>query len=247
MKILLADDEKHARERLRDLLLELGSDIEIVGEATTGLETLKLSQGLKPDVLLLDIDMPGLDGLSCACELAKTENPPAIIFTTAYDDFALQAFEVAAYDYLLKPIREERLKRALARVKKPSFSDLARIQAQIPQPTRDYICVHRSGDVYLIPVKDILYFQADQKYTTVKTATSEALIEDSLKSLEAEFSGRFIRIHRNALVSVNAIEGLEKIGWGSYRIKLKALTQQLEISRRCLSSVRALLRQLGEN
>ncbi len=249
MRILLADDEALSRERLRDLLQDLGGGIDIIGEAVNGLEALNLAIRLRPDVVLLDINMPGMDGLRCARELARLHEGPAVVFVTAHDDFALQAFEVAACDYLLKPVRGERLAAALARTRRFTQGHWERLDAQLPQAgaTRDYICAQRSGEIKLIPVVEILYFQADQKYTTLKTLTGEALIEDSLKSLEQAFGERFVRIHRSALVATGCIERLEKGDGGGGSLWLRGLREPLEVSRRCLPLLRTRLKQMGSS
>jgi len=249
MRILLADDEALSRERLRDLLQDMGFGLEVVGEASNGLEALRMAIKLKPDTVLLDINMPGLDGIRCARELARLEDGPAVVFVTAHDDFALQAFEVAACDYLLKPVRQERLSAALARAQKLTSGHWDRLDAHLPkmQARRDYVCAHRCGDIRLIAVGDILYFHADQKYTTVKTFDGEALIEEPLKSLEQEFEGRFLRIHRNALVAASFIERLELTGWHGGKLRLRGLSEPLDVSRRCLPALRAHLKRLGKS
>jgi two-component system response regulator AlgR len=247
MKILLVDDEALARERLRDLLQGAAPAAEVVGEASNGLEALSLAVQCKPDVVLMDINMPGLDGIRCARELAHLADSPAVIFITAHEDFALQAFDVAACDYLLKPVREQRLAAALARAQRLTPGHWERLNAQLPsaQTVRMVICTQRGGEMRLIPVEEIIYFQADQKYTTVKTASGEDLIEDSLKSLEQEFGERFARVHRNALVAVSRIERLEKSGLGGGKLRLRGLCETLEVSRRSLPTLRALLKRLG--
>jgi len=248
MRILLADDETLSRERLRDLVLDSASGAEVVGEATNGFEALGLAIKLKPDVVLLDINMPGLDGIRCARELAKLPEGPAVIFVTAHDDFALQAFEVAACDYLLKPVRQERLTAALARTQRFTQGNWERLDALLPEAdaVREYICAQRCGEVRLIPLAEILYFHSDQKYTTAKTLTGEALIEDTLKSLEQEFGGRFLRVHRNALVATSRIERLETSHWGGGKLWLRGLAEPLDVSRRCLPGLRAHLKRLGK-
>ncbi|MFM8330780.1 MAG: LytR/AlgR family response regulator transcription factor [Candidatus Methylumidiphilus sp.] len=249
MRILLADDESLSRERLRDLLSDIGEDVEVVGEAANGLQALQLALTCKPDVALLDINMPGLDGIRCARELARFADGPAVVFVTAHDDFALQAFEVAACDYLLKPVRRERLALALARARRFTQGHWERLEAQLPpkDANREYICAQRHGEIRLIPVGEILCFLADQKYTTVKTLASEDLIEEPLKSLEQEFAGRFLRIHRNALVAICFIEGLEKGEWGGGKLRLRGLAVPLEVSRRCFPALRGQLKRLGKS
>jgi len=249
MRILLADDEALSRERLRDLLTDIGAGVEVVGEASNGLEALRLAMRLKPDTVLLDINMPGLDGLCCARELARLVEGPAVIFVTAHDDFALQAFELAACDYLLKPVRKERLAAALARAQRFTQGQWNRVEAQLPkgQTRREYICAHRCGEIRLIYLGDILYFQADQKYTTVKTLDGEALIEEPLKSLEQEFGDRFLRVHRNALVAADLIERLEITEWHGGKLHLRGVSETLDVSRRCLPALRTYLKKLGKS
>lgn len=248
MKILLADDEPLSRERLRDLLQDMADWVEVAGEASNGLEVLRLVMTSKPDAVLLDINMPVLDGLLCARELARLTAGPAVIFVTAHDDFALQAFEVAACDYLLKPVRKERLEEALAKAKRFNLAHWESLESNLPkaQSRRNYICAYRCGEIRLIAIEDILYFHANQKYTTVKTLASEALIEEPLKSLEREFEGRFLRVHRNALVATAFIERLEKISWDGGKLRLRGLAEPLDVSRRCLPTLRAYLKRLGK-
>jgi len=249
MRILLADDEVLARERLRDLLADIGTDADIIGEASNGLEALRLSIALKPDTLFLDINMPGLDGLHCARALARLPDGPSVVFVTAHNDFALEAFDVAACDYLLKPVRKERLSSALSRAQRFTEFHWKRLNAHLPSPhsRREYICTHRYGEIRLIAVGDILCFHAHQKYTTVKTLDGEALIEEPLKALEQEFEGRFLRIHRNALVAAHRIERLGATSWQGGKLHLLGLSEPLEVSRRCLPTLRAYLKALGKS
>lgn len=248
MRILLADDEALSRERLRDLLQEMGEGVEVVGEASNGLEALRLSIKLRPDTVLLDINMPGMDGLRCARELSRLEEGPAVVFVTAHNDFALQAFEVAACDYLLKPVRKERLAAALTKAQRLTQGNWESLEPHLPQMQgrRDHICAHRCGDIRLIAITDILYFHADQKYTTVRTLDGESLIEEPLKSLEQEFEGRFLRIHRNALVATGYIERLESTGWDGGKLRLRGVAESLDVSRRCIPALRAYLKRGGK-
>ena len=241
MKVLIADDEALARQRLRSLIDELGAG-PVVGEATNGREALTLTARLEPDVLLLDIRMPGMDGLEAAGHLAKLDKPPAVIFTTAYGDYALAAFDAQAVDYLLKPIRKERLQQALNNARR-----LGRVQRDALHLTdgesraRTHLSARVHGDIRLVPVEDVRYFQADNKYVTARYEGGQVLIEDSLKTLEEEFAERFIRIHRNALVSRSALEALEKTADGRCQLKLTGINERLEVSRRHLPSLRKLM------
>jgi two-component system response regulator AlgR len=245
MRVLIVDDEKLARERLRELLNEIGGHT-IVGEATNGNDAVEKTISLNPDAVLMDIRMPLMDGLEATMHLMGMENPPAVIFTTAYDQHALHAFEVNAVDYLLKPIRKDRLAAALAKAKKLTLKQLRQVgQAQEEPMVRSHISVHMRGNIRLVPVQDIVYFMADAKYVTVCTPAEEHLIEDSLVNLEKEFGERFLRIHRNALVSTKAIKGIEKSQDGGWQVVLKNLDKRLDVSRRHVADVRRWARHMS--
>lgn len=207
LTILIADDEAPARNRLRELLADV-SGINIVAEAKNGQEALNLVNDYLPDIVLLDIRMPGMDGVEAAQHLQKLAEPPAIIFTTAYDSYAMQAFDMNAIDYLLKPIRFERLQTAInkARALLPS-----QLEALAPlNPQRTYLSISERGRVLLVPIAEVIYLRAELKYVTVRTAAREYLLEESLTHLEQEFSSIFIRLHRNCLVATAYILGYEK-------------------------------------
>ncbi len=243
MKILIVDDESLARQRLRDLLADLG-ETDIVGEAANGSEAVEKTNLLKPDLLLIDIRMPVMDGLEAAMHLQNMENPPMIIFTTAYDQHALDAFEVNAVDYLLKPIRKERLETALKKARPITAKQLQEVnRSSDEKKSRSHISVHMRGRITLIPVQDIIYFIADNKYVTVRTAKEQHLIEESLVSLEEEFSDRFLRIHRSSLVNTDYLLGMEKNTAGHWRILMKDIDEKLVVSRRHTPQVRRWVRQ----
>lgn len=238
MRVLIVDDEKLARDRLRELLSDIGGH-SVVGEAMNGAEAVEKSAELNPDVLLMDIRMPGMDGLEAALHLLGMEQPPSVIFTTAYDQHALDAFEVNAVDYLLKPIRKDRLANALTKAHKLTAKQLHEIhQARKETPARTHISVHMRGNIRLVPVPDIVYFLADSKYVVVRTPSEEHLIEDSLVNLETEFGEHFLRIHRNALIATSYIKGIEKSPAGSWQVCLKDTDKKLDVSRRHTASVR---------
>ena len=244
MKILVVDDEAPARARLRAMLEEIGG-YEVCGEAANGRETLEHCEKHQPDVLLLDIRMPGIDGLEAAQHLLSLQQPPAIIFTTAYNDYALQAFETHAVDYLLKPVRLERLQDALLHARRLTRIQAASVREGDNQSSkRQRICANVRGSLQLIPVEEIRYFQAEQKYVIVSTATAQLLIEETLKSLEQEFADQFVRIHRNALVARHYICGLGKDDDGCAQLSLAGVKQTLEVSRRHLAAVRKLVKGL---
>jgi two-component system response regulator AlgR len=238
MRVLIVDDEKLARDRLRELLNDIGG-YTAVGEAMNGAEAVEKTAELNPDVLLMDIRMPGMDGLEAAMHLMGMENPPAVIFTTAYDQHALDAFDVNAVDYLLKPIRKDRLAKALSKAHKLTMKQVVEInQARSEPASRTHISVHLRGNIRLVPLPEILYFLADSKYVVVRTETEEHLIEDSLVNLEKEFGDRYLRIHRNALVATGAIKGIEKNPTGTWQIRLKGFDKKLDVSRRHTAQVR---------
>jgi two-component system response regulator AlgR len=235
-RILVADDEGPARSRLRDLLDEIRDNfpLAIVDEARNGKEVLAAVNREKVDVVLLDIRMPEMDGMEAARHLAGMAQPPAIIFTTAFDGYAIKAFEVNAIDYLLKPIRAERLLAALNKTRGgPNVSRQA-LAAAANQPRR-HLSVHERGKIHLVALADVLYLRAELKYVTVKTAEREFLVEESLTHLEEEFESLFVRIHRNCLVARAAISGFERnaeeseSGWA---VVIKATGEKLPVSRR---------------
>jgi two-component system response regulator AlgR len=235
-RLLIADDEAPARARLRDLLDDCreGFPLVIVDEARNGREALDVLNREKVDIVLLDIRMPEMDGMEAARHIAGMERPPAIIFTTAFDAYALKAFEVNAIDYLLKPIRQERLLAALKKTRAAPPVSRAALDAAANQPRR-HLSVHERGKIILVPLGEILYLRAELKYVTVRTAEKEHLLEESLTSLEQEFADQFIRIHRNCLVSRHAISGFERnadeteSGWA---VVIKATGEKLPVSRR---------------
>jgi two-component system, LytTR family, response regulator AlgR len=232
LRVLIVDDEPPARERLRSMLTE-GGGFDVAGEAGNGELAIDMVDKLTPDIVLLDVRMPGIDGLEVARHLANLAEPPAVIFTTAFDEYALQAFESEAVAYLLKPIRSEKLHAALAKAARLSRPQLRQVAAAARVPTqRSHIGVRGRDGLKLIPVEEVFCFQADQKYTTVKHQKGEDLIEDSLKTLEEEFSANFVRIHRNALVNTKYLERIARDASGQHFVHLRGLPDALEVSRR---------------
>jgi two-component system, LytTR family, response regulator AlgR len=237
-RVLIVDDEAPARERLRSLLTEIGN-LDIAGEASHGEEALKLAVDLSPDVVLLDVRMPGMDGIEAARQLNSLVEPPAVIFTTAYDEYALNAFDAQAVGYLLKPIRKEKLAAALTQAGRLTRPQLLRIAANAEAaPRRTHIAARHREGLRLIPIEEVQFFFAEQKYTTVRHVKGEDLIEDSLRSLEEEFGTAFVRIHRNALVSVRYLEGIDRNAEGQYFVKLRGCPAPLQVSRRMAGELR---------
>lgn len=233
--ILIVDDEAPARARLRQLLADIAGELphRIVGEAGDGIAALELLEQSPADIVLTDIRMPRMDGIELAQQLAGLPQPPAIVFVTAYDEFALKAFELAAVDYLLKPARAPRLLDALRKARRLASADF---RALAPAG-RTRLRVIERGSVLLVPVAEVLYLRAEQKYVTARTAEREYLLEESLAHLETEFAPRFVRIHRNCLVAADAVAGAvresETAGEESHwALALKNVPEHLPVSRR---------------
>jgi two-component system response regulator AlgR len=244
MKILIVDDEAPARGRMHDLLRSLGAGMEPL-EADSGLRALEIAQRAGPDVVLLDIRMPGMDGLETAGHLARLPQPPAVIFTTAYDEHALKAFEASAVDYLLKPVRADRLAQALERARRLRAGQVAELRVRQSFPhRRSHLGVTTRTGLLLVPVAEIAYLRADQKYVAVGWRGRELLLDEPLRLLEQEFGDGFLRVHRNALAARAQIVALERHG-GGFALRLRDVAAPLQISRRHLSGVRAALRKMS--
>ena len=238
MKVILVDDEAPARDRLRELLAA-EADVEIVAEAGDGHAALHACSAHDPDLVLLDISMPGIDGLEVARHLAAFEPRPAVVFCTAFDQHALSAFDAQAIDYLVKPVRAERLSAALARVR--TFAAGRSRDPDGQGAARTHLCARMRGSLRLVPLDEVHYLQAEEKYVVVHHVHGQDLIEESLKSLEEEFGDRFLRIHRNCLVARHEIVELRRDETGRTHAILRHGEQPLEVSRRCLVPVRRAL------
>ena len=244
LTVFVVDDEPPARNRLKDLLTDCNAQLplEMVGEAGNGREALDKLSEINADVVLVDIRMPEMDGIELAQHLNKLPDPPVIIFTTAYDAYAVKAFELNAVDYLLKPIRLGRLFEALTRARSSVPVRTEVLQELTPDPRKN-LSIHERGKIYLIPIEQVVYLRAELKYVTVRTIEREYLIEESLSALEREFATRFVRIHRNCLVAKEEIGGFERVaddegGELHWAVKLKGLEEMLPISRRQQSIVK---------
>ncbi len=237
MRIMIVDDEAPARNRLKELLADCADSFphEVVGEAANGREALDLMSSEPADLLLLDIRMPEMDGIEVARHLLSLPQMPAVIFTTAYDLYAIQAFEVNAVDYLLKPVRGERLLGALQKARQNRPPAPAQLQ-KLAQRPRTCLSVQERDKIVLIPIGEIVYLKAEQKYVTIRTHEREYLLEESLTNLEQEFTANFIRIHRNCLVAKDSITGFEKVaeddGEAHWEVMLKGVEEKLPVSRR---------------
>jgi two-component system, LytTR family, response regulator AlgR len=243
LKVFIVDDEEPARERLKTLLGDIALQVpaQVVGEARNGMQAIELLPPSGAQVLLLDIQMPGMGGLEVARHLARLAQPPRIVFITAHDRHAVEAFELNALDYLLKPVRADRLAAALKKASVPESGSLEKA-AEAP---REYLSLAERNRIVLLPVRDILYLRAEEKYVTVRTRAREHLVEEPLIALEKEFATRFIRIHRNCLVARAAIRGFERApnddGEAHWLVVLDGLEERLPVSRRQWPAVRELV------
>jgi two-component system response regulator AlgR len=232
LRALIVDDEPPARDRLRRLLEEMPR-VSVIAEAGNGREALELCAAHSPDVVLLDIRMPGMDGIEAARHLGRMQTPPAVIFTTAYDEHALEAFETQALGYLLKPVRREKLARAIRHAARLAAPQLLRLAERTRLGRRrTHVCARHGEQLRLIPVEDIYFFCADQKYVTVRHRGGSDLIDESLRALADEFSPDFLRVHRNSLVALRHVRALERNAEGQYLVRLKETEETLPVSRR---------------
>lgn len=235
LTILIIDDEAPARNRLRRMLVDVPA-VQVVGEAATGQEALGLIAVTEPDVLLLDISMPGLDGMALAHILQEQASAPAIIFCTAWSDQAVEAFECDAVDYLVKPVRKERLETALDKARRFIGEDLGR--------TGVFLRSTLGGKVSLLPINEVVFLISEDKYTTVVHENGKLVINESLLELEEEHADILVRIHRGTLVAKNRIRGLEKTSDGQHFLQLEGCDERPQVSRRNLPAVRKFIREL---
>lgn len=243
MKVLIVDDEQLARERLARMVAALDG-YTVVGEAGNGRQALEQAQVHQPDLVLLDIRMPGMDGLEAARHLSELDEPPAVIFCTAYEEHAVQAFDLQAVGYLLKPVRRENLATALERAQRVNKAQLAALGGDLTPSRRTHIAARTHRGIELVPLGDVRYFQADQKYVTVRFGSGEVLIDEPLRDLEEEFGELFLRIHRNCLVATAHVERLERLAPGQARLHVRDVAEPLEVSRRHLASVRRFVKRM---
>ncbi|NPC56169.1 LytR/AlgR family response regulator transcription factor [Caenimonas soli] len=238
LQVLVVDDETLARSRLRTLLGECDAPSATVGgEAANAVQAMDLLRRLQFDAVLLDIHMPGADGLALAQALRSLARPPAVVFVTAHTEHAVAAFELEAADYLTKPVRLERLQVALQKVER-----LVQAQGGVLDATPEVLLIQDRGRTERVPLAEVLYFKAELKYITVRTASRSYILDASLSELEERYAAQFLRVHRNALVARRAIRALEKHfdpeegeGWA---VRLNGIDEVLAVSRRQLSAVR---------
>ena len=247
LHVLIVDDEAPARARLRDLLGDIAATCPsvVVGMAANGIEALRLLEIACADVVLADIRMPAMDGVELARHLARLPAPVPVIFVTAYDQYAVEAFELAAVDYLLKPVRAERLAMALAKLGSAHAPSDQALDALAPGERRHF-SVSERGRILLLAIEDVLYLKAELKYVTARTLERDYLLDESLVQLEQEFPLRLLRLHRNCLVARAAVHGVERVGEpdaeGRWEVLLKGVDERLPVSRRQWPAVRQALR-----
>lgn len=252
LAVLVVDDEAPARARLRDLLADIAGEVPniVCGEAGDGLLALQLLDAQAADVVLVDIRMPRMDGIEFVRHLARLASPPAAIFVTAYDAYAVQAFELNAIDYLLKPVRAQRLAAALRKVRqaRPPVA-AAQLLAELQPGARSHLSCHERGRLQLIPLADVIYLRADLKYVVARTREREYLLDESLVQLEKEFSERFIRLHRSTLAARAALAGFERAAPDDaetlWQAVLHGVPEKLSVSRRQWPLVKSYARQLS--
>ncbi len=242
ISVLIVDDEQLARDRLSRMLAQL-PDYEVVGEASNGMEAVQATQEVQPQVVLLDIRMPGMDGMEAARHMSEMEEPPAVIFCTAFEEHAIEALNLQAVGYLLKPVRGQSLEIALGKAQRVNKAQLAAL-ADAPEQRRTHISARTRRGIQLVAVTDVRFFQADQKYVTVRYSEGEIIIDETLRELEEEFGDAFLRVHRNALVAVRYIVGLDRSGDGHYQIRLRDVDEGVDISRRHVTQVRRYIKSL---
>jgi two-component system response regulator AlgR len=242
VKVLIVDDEQLARDRLVRMLNDIPG-YEVVGQAGNGMQAVEKCEASQPDVVLLDIRMPGMDGLEAARHMAGMDEPPAVVFCTAYEEHAVEAFKVQAVGYLLKPVRRDDLIDVLNSATRTNKAQLAAL-AIGEGAQRTHISARTRKGIELVPIDDVRFLQADQKYVTLRHGGGELLIDETLHELELEFGGRFIRVHRNALVAIKYIEGLQRNEEGHYQIRVHGVPSGIDISRRHVSAVRKYIRKL---
>jgi len=246
MKVLVVDDEKLARDRLVRMVETL-EDYAVVGTAESGEEAVREAIKLEPDIVLLDIRMPGMDGMEAGKQLSTLVSPPAVIFCTAFGEHAIEAFDVSATGYLMKPVRREALQDALGKASKVNRVQMEAIMGRDETPkerSRTHISAKTRRGIELIPLSEVKFFQADHKYVTVRHEGGEVLIDDTLRDLENEFGDKVVRIHRNALVMMDHLEGLERDPSGHYQVRMRGIDERLDVSRRHVSGLRRLVQTL---
>ena len=244
LKVLIVDDEAHARSRLRTLLAECTEPrVDVVGEAANAVQAVEQIQRTGCDLLLLDVRMPGVDGVQLASRLREMGMPPSIVFVTAYAEHAVEAFELEAVDYLTKPVRRERLQQALQKVLRARSA--AESGAELNSGSSEHLIIQERGRSERVALSEVIYLKAELKYITVRTAEKEHIFDGALNDLEQRYPHLFVRVHRNALVARRAVRAVEKhndpIEGEGWMVRLDGVDERLAVSRRQLAAVREAL------
>ena len=251
LRVFIADDEEPARARLKELLADIRGELasKVVGESANGFEAVERLPGSGAQVLLLDVQMPGMGGLELARHLCGLPDAPAIVFVTAHDRHAVEAFELNALDYLMKPVRAARLASALRKALAAGPAARERLE-RAATGAREYFSVAERNRIALVPVNEVVYLKAELKYVTLRTHSGEHLIEEPLVAIEREFAERFVRVHRNCLVARGAIRGFERAGGGEeephWNVVLEGIAERLPVSRRQWPAVKGVLPEAKE-
>ena len=245
LNVLIVDDEQLARQRLRTLLGDCTEPTACVaGEAKNTAEALALLLERPFDAVLLDIHMPGGDGLALARRLNTMPHPPAVVFITAHAEHAVEAFELTATDYLTKPVRLERLQNSLQKIEHFRQS-IQRLEPETPSNLNGVLIIQDRGITERLPLTEVLYLKAELKYISVRTALKTHILEGSLNDLELRFPNHFLRVHRNALVATHAIRSLEKHldpdEGECWAVRLSGIDEVLMVSRRQLAAVKEVI------
>lgn len=242
--VVIVDDEPLARERLASMIGQMPG-YELLGEAGEGVGAMTLIDSCQPDLLLLDIAMPGMSGLELARHLQKQQNPPAIIFCTAYSDYGVEAFDTAAVGYVLKPVRQEQLEEALQKAARPNRLQIGQLEEAglLRNQGKTHLSARSHRGIELLEIARITHFYSEDKYVFAHHEGGETILEQSLSALEQELGDRFFRIHRNALVAVDKIEALERSGT-RFRVRLRSTAEKPQVSRRHLKELKQLLKTL---
>jgi len=244
LKVLIVDDEAHARSRLRTLLAECTEPrVDVVGEAANAVQAVEQIQRTGCDLLLLDVRMPGVDGVQLASRLREMGMPPSIVFVTAYAEHAVEAFELEAVDYLTKPVRRERLQQALQKVLRARST--AESGAELSSGSSEHLIIQERGRSERVALSEVVYLKAELKYITVRTAEKEHIFDGALNDLEQRYPHLFVRVHRNALVARRAVRAVEKhndpVEGEGWMVRLDGVDERLAVSRRQLGAVREAL------
>ena len=234
LRAIIVDDEALSRKHFTHVVEQVGG-VTLVGEAANIVEARELFERMQPEVVVLDVRLPGTSGLEWAKELAKATCPPAVIFSSAFESHALEAFRSGGDGYLLKPVKPELLRECLAKITRASR---ALRTGNLPAGERRFLTIKSRRGLTVLPIEDVRYFYADQKYVMAVTNDGERVLDEALRHLETEYHDALLRVHRNALVTIEHVTGLKRLPTGQYQVELRGIEGGPLVSRRHLSDVR---------